>query len=102
MARIAYIVTATLPDEATAERYVQWLRRGHLDAVIRSGADRGSISRLIEPAEPIRVQTRYTFPTRYMYDRYLQMYAPALREEGMKLFGPESGASFERVIAEIL
>lgn len=102
MPRIAYTVTATLPDEQSASEYIRWLRTGHIDAVIRGGADQGMICRVIEPAEPIRVQTRYTFATREMYDRYIAIWAPALRQEGLERFGPGSGVTFERTLAEII
>jgi len=104
MERIAYTVTATLPDEPTARRYIAWLEDGHVDAVIAGGAHSAMIVRLLdEPAPgPIRVETRYIFATRELFDRYLAEHAPALRQEGLALFGPGSGVSFSRTVGRVV
>lgn len=96
MSAVAYTVTATFPDQATAGRYLAWLEDGHVDAVIRHGAHSGMIIRIEDPSEPIRVETRYIFPTRQTFETYLRDGAPALRAEGVRLFPPGSGVSFER------
>lgn len=101
MLRIVYSVTATLPDEPTAEKYIHWLRNGHINAVIERGAHSGTIVRITEPATPIRVETRYIFSTRALFDRYVERFAPALREEGLATFPPNSGVTFTRAIGEI-
>lgn len=103
MARIAYTVMATLPDEATAKAYIAWLEDGHVDAVVAGGAHSGMIVRLEGPAGgPVRVETRYVFATRHLYEHYLEHVAPALRAEGMRKFGPERGVKYERTLGEIL
>lgn len=103
MSAIAYTVTAILPDASWAERYVAWLEDGHIDQVIKGGAHSAMIVRLDadppvpgDPATARRVEVRYIFSTREMYDRYVSEFAPALRAEGQKLFGPETGVRFER------
>ncbi len=101
MTRIAYTVTATLPDEASAREYIAWLREGHVDEVVEHGAHTGMIVRLTEPATPIRVETRYVFSTQSLFDRYVKQFAPMLREEGLQKFPPESGVTFERCVGEI-
>lgn len=101
MTRIAYTVTATLPDEATAREYIEWLKDGHVDEVIEHGAHSGMIVRLTEPAKPIRVETRYIFSTRTVFDRYVERFAPMLREDGLKKFPPERGVTFERRMGDI-
>lgn len=95
-----YTVTATLPDRPTAERYVDWLRDGHIDAVVAAGAHSAMIVRVTDPPDPIRVETRYVFPTREAFDDYLAYHAPALRADGAKRFGPETGVRFVRTVGE--
>ena len=55
MSPVAYTVTATLPDEQTAEAYLLWLREGHVADVVRTGAAGAAIVRIIEPDRPIRI-----------------------------------------------
>jgi hypothetical protein len=102
MTAIAYAVTASLPDEATRDRYIAWLRSGHLDEVIKAGAEAAVIVIVEEPSTPPQVQTRYTFRTRDAYERYIAHHAPGLRAEGLKLFPPTSGVSFSRTMGRIL
>lgn len=103
MTRILYVVTATLPDEATAREYVAWLEDGHVDQVINGGAHSGMIVRLDGAAgERPRVETHYVFSTREMFDQYVAKHAPALRAEGLKKFPAERGIVFERRLGEIV
>lgn len=102
MARIAYTVTATLPDDATARESIEWLEDGHVDAVVAAGAHSAMIVRLDSPAPQtlppgsVQVETRYMFSTRDLFDRYLEHAAPGLRAEGLKRFSPERGIRYER------
>lgn len=98
--RILYTVTATLPDEETAQEYVAWLEDGHVDQVVAAGAHSGMIVRL--EGSPIRVRTLYVFATRETFDRYVERAAPALRADGLKRFPPERAIAFAREIGEIL
>ena len=102
MTRIAYTVTATLPDEATAREYIEWLNNGHVDEVIEHGAHSALIVRVTEPAEPIRIETRYIFSTRAVFDRYVERFAPMLREDGLKKFPAERGVTFERKVGNVI
>lgn len=99
---LVYTVSATLPDPATRDRYLAWLTSGHLAAVLAGGASMGQVVRIDEPAEPIRVQTRYEFPDRAAFDRYERLHAPALRADGGARFGPDSGVRFERTIGTLV
>jgi hypothetical protein len=99
---ILYTVTATLPDEATAREYAEWLLSGHVQAVVRHGAAWASVARVTDPALPIRVESRYVFPDQGTMDRYLREAAPALRAEGLQRFPPERGITFERRFAVML
>jgi hypothetical protein len=101
MSTIVYAVTATLPDEATAREYVEWLLDGHVAGVIAGGAKTGCVVRIEEPAMPIRVETRYDFASREALGRYVEGAAPALRAEGLAKFGPARGVRFERVVGRI-
>ena len=100
---ITYTVTATLPDEPSRQRYLGWILGGHAQAVVRGGALNARVLRLdTVPGETgVRAEVRYEFATREELECYLREVAPALRAEGLAMFPPESGASFERRIAEV-
>jgi hypothetical protein len=102
MNEVWYMVTATLPDEDTRDAYVEWLRDGHLDQVIRGGASSATLVRLDEPARPLEVASMYTFPNRSAFDTYARDHAPRLRAEGLSKFGPASGVTFRRQVGTIL
>lgn len=103
MTAIAYTVRATLPDDAAADRYISWLEDGHIDAVIKGGAHSAMIVRLDRegPGDRPRVEVRYIFSTRAAFEGYVREHAPALRADGLKHFGPESGVAFERSTGEV-
>ncbi len=96
---ILYAVIATLPDEPTRARYINWLLQGHIQQVCAGGATAASVIRL--DGQPLRVMARYTFPTRDALERYIATDAPRLRAEGLALFGPETGVTFERLTGQI-
>jgi hypothetical protein len=102
MKAIAYTVIATLPDCRTAEEYLAWLADGHMDQVIQHGADSAMIVKITEPEVPIQVESRYTFPNRQAFDRYVATGAPLLRAEGTKRFPAERGVRFERRLGEVV
>ncbi len=102
MSALAYSVIATLPDEPTASRYVRWLEGGHVDGVVEGGAKSAMIVRITDPADPIRVETRYIFANREVFETYERDHAPALRAEGLELFGPDSGVTFERRVGSVI
>ena len=102
MPAIAYTVVATLPDEGVAREYIAWLDGGHVDEVVRGGAQSGMIVRIEDPSTPIRVETRYIFATRERFEEYLRTTAPRLREEGLRRFPPERGVTFERRIGVVV
>jgi hypothetical protein len=102
MPAISYSVTATLPDRATADEYIAWLKDGHLDQVINHGADSAMIIRLTDPHTPIQVESRYTFPDRQAFDRYVSLHAPSLRADGLRRFPSDRGIRFDRRTGEVL
>jgi uncharacterized protein DUF4286 len=100
MGPIAYSVTATIADPGLASEYVAWLRSGHTDRVLEGGATSAAIVRIEQPAAPVQVETRYTFPDRPTFERYLVEKAPGLRAEGLERF--YTGVTFERRVGSIL
>ena len=98
MPPIAYTVIARLPDQATASEYVAWLAGGHVAAVVAAGAMSGQIIRSRDP--PLEVETRYLFPDRETFERYLRESAPGLRAEGLKRF--PTGIRFERRVGIVV
>jgi hypothetical protein len=93
---IAYTVIATLPDAHLASEYILWLGDGHIQSVVEAGAVSASIVRMEQPAAPVQVESRYVFPDRATFERYLRDTAPGLRAEGLQKFPPAAGVSFER------
>lgn len=100
--RIVHTVAATLPDRRSADDYVRWLEGGHIGAVLELGAHSALVVRITDPAAPIRIESRYIFSTRTLFDRYIERHAVALRADGLKRFPPESGVTFARTVGEII
>ena len=100
MARVAYTVTATLPDEATRDSYESWLLGGHIAQVKSGGATSAQVVRLSDP--PMAVQSRYEFPSEGVFQAYLRDHAPRLRAEGLERFGRVAGVVFRREVGTIL
>lgn len=98
---LSYSVTATLPDAATRDEYVEWLAEGHVRQVIDAGASEGWVIRIDDPEEPLRVESRYIFPTSEAFRAYVEHHAPALREDGLRRFGGR-GVGFERRVGTVL
>jgi hypothetical protein len=102
MGAIAYTVVARFPEQEVRDRYVRWLAEGHARAVVRAGALGARI--VVTDPEDGRweVEARYEFADRASLDRYLRGAAPALRAQGLALFGPETGVRFERRVGAII
>lgn len=102
MPRTAYMVIATLPSAQLAADYTAWLLHGHIQAVISGGATVGEVIRL-DPsdADQHRVMSRYEFPSRGAFDRYVRDVAPTLRAEGLAKFGPDKGVTYQRLVGEV-
>jgi hypothetical protein len=101
MPRIHYSVTATLPTPEIRDRYVLWLKGGHVQDVVAAGALEAQVVVLTEPAEPLQVETRYVFASAEAFEAYVKGAAVGLRKEGLALFGPETGVSFVRRVGTI-
>lgn len=94
MSVVQYRVTATLPDEPSARRYLAWLVNGHVQEVVRAGKAAARVVRI--RADPPQIASIYTFSSQSDLDRYEHDFAPRLRAEGAALFPPESGIRFTR------
>jgi hypothetical protein len=101
MPPISYTVAAIIPNESLAAEYAAWLP-GHVGDVVKAGASSGQIVRIMDPAQPIRIESRYVFADRPAFDRYLADHAPTLRADGFKRFPPELGIQFQRQVGVIL
>ncbi|MFM9959543.1 MAG: hypothetical protein ACKVZJ_15915 [Phycisphaerales bacterium] len=116
---VRYTVTAEIDDPRVAERYITWLlgdgtTPGHAAAVLAWSGTSGGGARaevcLLDtdgdgnPAASTvtRVECRYEFASRAELDRYLREGAPALREEGRRLFLDAGGVRLSRRIGEVL
>jgi len=103
MPAILYTVRTTLPTAQLRGRFLAWLVPDHVLAVKAGGAEgvRVVLPDRVSDAAPAVVEVQYTFPSRKAFDAYIHDHAPALRADSLKHFPPESGAVFERQIAEI-
>ena len=98
MSAIAYAVTATLPDDAAACEYIAWLADGHVQAVLAGGACSVRIVRILQPEKPIRVESRFAFPSCSAFERYERNFAPSLRADCEARFGGIAGVTFTRTL----
>lgn len=101
MSPYSYVVHVEVDDAQTAEAFVAWLSGGHLAAVVRGGALSGEVVAL-EGAPAHRLEVRYRFATAEDFTRYEATAAPALREEGRRLFPPERGVRMRRSTGTVL
>ena len=102
MSRIAYTVTATFPNPSVRDAYVSWLVGEHVAAVVAAGALSGEVVVVHDPGDPIQVEARYVFANQASLDGYLKAHAPALRAQGLALFGPGTGVQFARRTGAVL
>ena len=92
---VVYSVRTEFPDQATRERYVEWLRDGHCLAVVRQG---GALSAEVTVLDTGAVDARYVFGSRADYDAYEQGPAVELGGEFARLFPAGSGVRSVRSI----
>lgn len=87
---VVYSIRAQFPDAATRQRYVEWLRDGHCQAVVRSG---GALSGEVTVLQDGTVDSRYVFGSQADFDAYEAGPAIALRADRALRFPPGSGVS---------
>lgn len=81
---LSYVVRCAFDAAEPFERFVEWLRRSHVDDVCRRGAEAADIVRLDRGAdEPYVVEVRYRFASRESFARYEREEAPKLRQDGL-------------------
>lgn len=105
MDQIAYTVIAETDSKATADRFVDWLVKGHIADVVKAGALSGQLVSMEQDSpNQHRLEVRYVFGSRGEFDAYESGPAVALRAEGVVLFGPESPSpiSFQRTIGRVV
>lgn len=103
MPQILYTVRVTCKDIAQRGRFLAWLSPDHILQVKAGGAQ---AARVVLPdrasdTAPALVETQYVFASRKAYDTYVRDHAPLMRADALKHFPPESGVTFERLVAEI-
>ena len=99
MNQITYTVRCRISDPAKAEQWLAWLKHGHIADVMKGGALSGQIVKMDEANV---YEVRYVFDSRASFDRYLKEFAPALREEGIRLFPPGADFEYSRTVGEVL
>eukprot|EP01138_Halocafeteria_seosinensis_P014393 gb/GECG01014694.1/.p1 GENE.gb/GECG01014694.1/~~gb/GECG01014694.1/.p1 ORF type:complete len:245 (+),score=26.97 gb/GECG01014694.1/:1-735(+) len=90
--------SASSSSRDSADVFIDWLRNGHAQDVIASGASWAEVVELQqeqEEEESVVVQARYGFPSMERFDEYVTHYAPKLKAEGLAKFGPDSGRKVE-------
>jgi hypothetical protein len=100
MRPIRYTVAVSFPDEEIAQRWLAWLRAGHINEVLAGGATAAEIIRCDGPV--VEYEVRYSFPSRDAFDRYEREHAPRLRAEALSRFPPEHGVHYHRSTAVVL
>ncbi len=100
MSALAYTVYTTFTDPALADRWLQWLRGGHIAEVLAGGAINAEIIELDGPGCSFEV--RYHFPSREAFAAYERDYAPRLRAEGWQLFPVEKGVTYRRMSGAVV
>lgn len=100
MAEILYTVAVSFTDAGDAERWLAWLREGHIAEVKAGGATSALVVQL--EGEELAFEVQYRFPNRNIFSTYERDHAPRLREEGLRLFPTERGIRYRRSVAAIV
>ena len=84
MSTIGYTVGVTLPDAATVQRWLDWMRGGHIAEVLAGGAVAAEIVQMDEP--PLSFEVRVSISVARNVRQLCPRSPPRLRAEGLKLF----------------
>ena len=102
----SYTLSCAFTEEAVAREWVDWLRNSHLADVCAAGALDAEIVRLDSGdnsgGATCRFEVRYHFASREAFEAYQRDHAPRLRADGLKLFPPQRGVTYERNTGEVL
>ncbi len=100
-----YTVGCTFSPQAVHsgidEKWLSWLRQGHIQDVIDGGAQGGEVVAM-DCDEGRQYEVRYFFPDRAAFEKYQQLHAPQLRDEGLKKFPLELGLAYHRTTGQML
>jgi hypothetical protein len=99
---IIYNVTVGV-DKRIEQDWLVWMREIHIPDVMRTNMFIGhKMYRILttDTEESISYAIQYTAVSLNEIDRYLEEFAPTLREEGSKKFG-EQQASFRTLLEEV-
>jgi hypothetical protein len=106
MSLVYYTVNATIniDTETNLQRYVDWLKNGHVQAVVACGAVSGDVVVLEREGEngPVQVESVYVFPSREMLQGYFDGPALELRKEGKELWMDTGIVMFRRSIGTVV
>jgi Domain of unknown function (DUF4286) len=97
---VRYTVTATLSSPSVLEEYLDWLRNGHVQAVVAGGAEVAEVC-VVDDPDKTQVDSSYVFPSREVMQAYFDGPAIALREDGKLKFVDTGKVTFARRISEI-
>jgi Domain of unknown function (DUF4286) len=96
---VLYIVTAEIDESDVAAHWLQWIKGGHLQAVMAGGASNATVYQTAaEAGAPVRIEVHYRFGSTDGLQHYLNETAPRLRAEGLAAFPPASGVRLSRRI----
>ncbi|MFO0596680.1 MAG: hypothetical protein U0228_15290 [Myxococcaceae bacterium] len=93
-----YSVNAKFERPELAKEWVDWLQRGHLQAVIDAGAREAMLVQL----GPLEFEARYRFTDEAAFRAYEAGPAVPLRAEGVAKFPPSRGVVMTRSLGPVL
>ena len=102
---VLYTVTATFSDPAVAQEWEDWMRNGHMQALLDCGAERAELVRWTDSPEDggaIHMTAHYRFPSADVLEKYLRDHAGELREDGLAKFPTSRGIAYARRIGNVL
>lgn len=100
MGRFVYRVRCTFTDAAVADRWVDWLKRTHLDEVVEAGAESAEVLQL--DGDAVCFEAVYRFKDRAAFERYEAEHAPRLRQDGLERFPLALGLTYMRTTGTIV
>jgi len=94
MVRYSVACRFTGGNQEVANRWLAWLRDGHLQDVLDGGATSAEVVQIDDTVPHFEIH--YRFATRESLDHYLKAFAPRLREEGLAKFPLVLGLEYRR------
>ena len=99
---ISYTVCCQISSDQNAKNWIKWLVEGHIQGVINGGAVKAELVELATEENYRSFEVRYEFASEKDFVTYQKDHAPALQEEGLKLFPPENGFKYSRTNGKFL